>query len=395
MYKLQSLLLIGCTWAFAAFCQPAATVLRIDPAQALGGKATELFDSVGYILLETQPESIFGKIDQLFITEDYYIILDHDTNCILFFFKNGKFHCKIKGNAMAKTDRPYGIPFFAVDRQSKEISFKLDSTTNALFDFNGKKIREDRVISNTHYCNFSDHRQVYSDVGVKRNSRGNPAECELRWLDRNRIYRQALPFLSQITAFTPRDYLLPVCTTFSAASTDSMVYYSRCYDYTIYQLGQNSFSALYSFVLPANISLPLDFRINPLYKDHRFEYVIRQHPDVVYNIAHFFQLGNLLFFQLENAHDPDHSSFMYSASSGTLYAIDHIESDSANGFLPIFHNQGSLTFSFSANNFLFADTSFIYTSASAADMLSAAGGRTHLVRTDNPVIIQLRPKQTL
>lgn len=71
-------------------------ILRIDPSNATGGNASEIFESIKYIPLQTTKESLFGKIGQLEITDQYFIILDQSTNSILFFNKDGTYHHKIK-----------------------------------------------------------------------------------------------------------------------------------------------------------------------------------------------------------------------------------------------------------------------------------------------------------
>ncbi|MEO9021742.1 MAG: 6-bladed beta-propeller [Ginsengibacter sp.] len=49
------------------------TTIRIDPANARGGTTSQIFDEVNYIPLETTKESLFGQIDQLAVTEKYFV----------------------------------------------------------------------------------------------------------------------------------------------------------------------------------------------------------------------------------------------------------------------------------------------------------------------------------
>ncbi|RYE37744.1 MAG: 6-bladed beta-propeller, partial [Sphingobacteriales bacterium] len=82
--------------------------LRVDPSNSFGASASEAFDSATYIPLETTKESIFGKIDKLEVTDKYFIILDENTNSILFFDRQGKFQHKIYGGgnkSMGNSDR--------------------------------------------------------------------------------------------------------------------------------------------------------------------------------------------------------------------------------------------------------------------------------------------------
>ena len=91
-------LLITVSFIFCSlFSIAQPTTIRIDPAHARGGTASQIFEKVNFIPLETTKESLFGKIDQLAVTKDYFIILDEQTNSILIFKKNGKFHAKIAG----------------------------------------------------------------------------------------------------------------------------------------------------------------------------------------------------------------------------------------------------------------------------------------------------------
>lgn len=82
-------LLISCAGISAQHIIPIDTsnvkTLRVDPDNAFGASASEAFQSATYIPLETTKESTFGKIDKLEITDEYFIVLDENTNSILFF----------------------------------------------------------------------------------------------------------------------------------------------------------------------------------------------------------------------------------------------------------------------------------------------------------------------
>ena len=72
--------------------------LRIDPASSRGAAASQLFDEVQFIPLETTKESMFGSISQLHLTDDSFVIWDYDTKSILIFTKEGKYRAKINGS---------------------------------------------------------------------------------------------------------------------------------------------------------------------------------------------------------------------------------------------------------------------------------------------------------
>jgi hypothetical protein len=69
--------------------------IMLDPSSGVGGTASQIYDEVDYIPLETTKESLFGEISQLQITDKYFIILDKETDAILFFNRDGSFHHKI------------------------------------------------------------------------------------------------------------------------------------------------------------------------------------------------------------------------------------------------------------------------------------------------------------
>ncbi|WP_449438730.1 6-bladed beta-propeller [Pedobacter steynii] len=103
-FKFSAILCLIAIVGFGALAQKVIPVdtskmmtLRIDPMNANGGNASEIFESVTYIPLETTKESTFGIIEHLEVTDDRFVILDKNTNCILLFKKDGKFVGKIKG----------------------------------------------------------------------------------------------------------------------------------------------------------------------------------------------------------------------------------------------------------------------------------------------------------
>ncbi len=68
----------------------------LDPAKAKDTTYSGIFEETEFIPLETTRQSIFGVIKQLVVTDRYFIILDTDTDAILFFNKQGKFITKYK-----------------------------------------------------------------------------------------------------------------------------------------------------------------------------------------------------------------------------------------------------------------------------------------------------------
>ena len=52
------------------FAQSIPITLRINPEEAIGCPSSKLFADINYIPLETNKESLFGRIDQLYVTKE-------------------------------------------------------------------------------------------------------------------------------------------------------------------------------------------------------------------------------------------------------------------------------------------------------------------------------------
>jgi hypothetical protein len=375
----------------------------------MGTNVSQIFEEVNYIPLETNKESIFGKIDQLYVTNRYFIILDHDTNCILFFFKDGKFHCKIKGGTASKTDFPTGTRFFTVDKEKSELSFKIGNSKIAVFDFDGKKIREDSIYESYSYYNLSQKKIVHSYFNLNQKNPTESITNELFWQLDKKIYKNALPYAVKQSPIAASDLIGGGSreSAFYENAENGTVTYFRPYDYNIYQLNSDSLWINYTFILPQNISLPGDFRSNPIYYGRRINFLLRENKELVYNISHFYKLGNLLFFRFGNGNANINNSFIFSLQTSTLFAVDHIASDSSNYFLPIFLSYGHPSITFANANFLTTDGTYIYTTAPSLDMFEAKNvtANKHIQysgslksyfdkrnKDDNPVIIQIKPR---
>ncbi|MBO9594437.1 MAG: 6-bladed beta-propeller [Niabella sp.] len=68
----------------------------LDPATAKDTTLSCIFEETEIIPLETTRQSTFGIISQLVVTNQYFIILDTDTDAVLFFNRQGKFIIKYK-----------------------------------------------------------------------------------------------------------------------------------------------------------------------------------------------------------------------------------------------------------------------------------------------------------
>src|SRR5579863_2552377 len=115
------------------------TTLRIDPENARGGTTGQVFDSVRFIPLETTKESLFGSIDQLEVTDSFFIILDIRGRSVLVFNHDGKLHVKIPSGGIDKY-----FYYFTLDRQSREIIIKNNYADGLLvYNYDGAFLRRE------------------------------------------------------------------------------------------------------------------------------------------------------------------------------------------------------------------------------------------------------------
>ncbi|MFD2873337.1 6-bladed beta-propeller [Mucilaginibacter ximonensis] len=391
-----------------------AQILRIDPSNAMGGNASDFFTEVNYIPLETTDESLFGSINKLVVTDDYFIILDHNTRSILIFNKNGKFHTKIKG-----TD---GAPIwdFSVNKFTKEIRYSRDQYKSYTYcDYNGKEIRNLKSGGELAKDEINDGNMRYfaADKGVSTgypNTIDSTSKYYKPWSksliifsnEKNKVYAHGLGFDKREGMdrnLITMGGILPMNTV-----SDTAFYYVRPYTFNVYTIKPDIIKLSYKLVFPFFVALPQDFVVNPVYDNKRVEYV-QKHPKTIYYIANFFQLNDNLIFRAGSYEINDEDNLIYNLRTGTLIAYKHILQDEKSYFLPIYDNSnwGS---SFNFNGLLACTDGYIYTSSSSLGMFQyhekyadqkvkyPPALETYFKkgsRKDNPVIMQLKLKDNL
>lgn len=377
--------------------------IRVNPDDATGGAASEIFEEINYIPLETKKASVFGKIDQLFITDSLFLILDHDINAILIFNKNGRFHGKIEGGSESKTYHPLGIQAFFVDKEKGEIKYKLGETRVIVHNFNGEKIREETTIRSKHVYIFPNDEIVF--FYYNSNDKNNQEEFnnELAWQRNGHTYQSALTYSIKNPVIATSDWMFKNGTPFYEGGNDTIVFYSRPFDYTIYQVSPKTFIDKYSFLFPASFSLPPDFRTKQEYYGKRFSLLREKYSKSVIAITNFNKVGETICFSLLGLTFNKNNTFFYNLESSKLISFDHITPGAANSFLP-------LKAGFAFTGIHTTDGRYFYSSVSSADMFNAKSinSRRKLKypgaintyfnkgsKNDNPVIVQLKIKSNM
>jgi len=406
--------------AFSVFAQEKIKVdssgvltVRIDPSNAVGGNVSDFFSEVNYIPLETTAESTFGSIYRLVVTDDYYIILDQNTHCILFFTKDGKFHNKIK----SKEGRP--IDNFLVNKFTKQVVFSYDNyQTYTYCDYNGKIIKTIKLAENKAKDGYDFPTEVSFYAADKaigsyyNNNNIDPSAKDYKTYsrsliiyvdDKNKVFAQGLPF-------KPAESELDVLSTglgpLTDSGTDAEFFYSKAYDYAIYTLTPKGIKFSYKFVFPIYASLPNDFLSNTTYNKKRIEWLQRHH-DAIYCLGNFFKTGNNLIFNAAKLGDSKEGNLIYNLKSGTLIAYKHILQDERSSLLPIYD---PTCCTFDNTGILACSGGCLYTSISALTMFKTfddnAGQQPKYNQVlteyfkknnkkDNPVLLRLKLKEML
>jgi hypothetical protein len=386
-----------------------ALTIRIDPDNAVGSTISEVFDSVTYIPLETTKESIFGKIDQLSITDNYFIILDKNTNCILFFLKDGKFHCKINGGNT--TLNFYNtISRFSVDRFAKEIGFLKGIGKIVYYNFDGKKIREEKsTYATVDFYLFPEKKAVYYQYNAEARLFPDSNNYELKFVTAGKVRFGKFPYNMKTAPLQSREIYGIDHSPFHDTGEDSTTLYCRPYSYRVNIITPGSIREAYDFIFPLMNSLPMDFRDQANVYGNRNDY-IKNHIGLIYNISNVYRIGDNLFFKLyKNTKTSEANSFIYNFKSGNTIALSHVVSDSFNYFLPVCDLNDSYP-EFAIDNFYTTDGTWLYTTHSSAFMFRTKEANvdkkihyspmlenyfTKGNKKDNPVIVKVKPKERL
>jgi len=315
--------------------EPATEKIRVNPSAAMGGTVSQYIEKVNFIPFESTAESAFGNIDQLEITDKYYIILDNtDTQSILIFTKQGKFHAKIEGQKIY----PQHPNFY---------SFKFDKQTNLIkinyafdvffFDLDGKLVTRHKSSIDQYFGTetslggkFSGH---YSYSPQWPFPKTDNIGYELMVLEEGKLKQKYLPYATNVKYDDSEGSQSHIDFYPDYSSIDSAIYYTREYDYNIYRLTPHTLHAAYQFIFPLQVSLPKNFRTDTSFNGKRQKY-LKGNRDLIYKVGNFYKSGDYLFFKALTDNFSN-LSYIYNIHSQSLICINKIVSDASSYFLPV------------------------------------------------------------
>lgn len=411
-----------------AFCFPLYSqtpeVFRIDPSFATGMPAAKVFEEVNYIPLETTRRSLFGTVNQVEITSERFIILDRSTNSILFFDRKGKFKTRIRGKG-------HDIRSFILEKGKKRIQI-LQSNTNNLdqlvqekaetdltaanallnrlitvsyYDLEGKSLKVDRAEKLISLSSLSSielpHEITISNFALAGVNMPDSQAFELNFFKNHQLYKSFLPYNTSKDIAQYGRYLKNPAG-FTRSKNDTIVYFTRPLNYSIYEVSPHSVHEKFQLVFPIKYTFPETFFTDNISQNDRLTF-FRDNPSMITGISNIHLRKDRLFFKINNNERNWNASnsFMYDLKSGALISINRVSADSSTYFLPLFD------YSFGNESFKNIEGDYLYTHISSRRMFQAfeANEKKEIQyppaleqyflkgdKNDNPVIVELKPK---
>lgn len=389
---------------FVFFCfkytqsQPNYTI-RIDPESAIGGTASQIFDAVEFIPLQTTSESLFGSIDQMEVTDDYYFILDTRSRSILIFNRDGSLHTRIRSGGV---DKYFG--FFTLNRIDKKIIINNQFSNGLLiYDYNGKYIgKEPFPVDAKSLYYFGSNSVLYNLSRPFDTKQATKMPYDLAY--GNGFY----PIRKYVNPYNPKfengEYNIEY-NPFNYSGEIGSCMFSLPFDYKAYQLNDTGLINTYKFIFPLHYSLPVNFSTDSIFKGQRAKYVYsnRENVNKIYSVSNVYKIGDRLLFaaptgQLRIGSD---WNYLYNLKSGSLISFSRVTGDSTTFYFPILAsllekvdavNNGEIFSSFPSFRIFAIKNNIdkLVNYPPPLKKLLASGSKN-----DNPVIVKFRLKSNL
>jgi hypothetical protein len=347
----------------------------------------DIFDSVKFIRLETNDESRFGFITQLEVTDQFYIVFDKVTKCILFFNKDGTYAHKIK-------DVTTG--YFVVDKQKNEISFRdySSATDWKFYSLTGKLVEIRKIPFQFSSYAFLDSNTIvfYKNYSFDKYSLAKISDqINLSNLVIKKDNKYEGHFIFDTTQVSYKDM---VATNKPFLATNNKLLYSQPFNFNIFEISGNKILLTYKFILPKNHIIPSDFLNKQEYFGERLKYLIGN-KDLIYAITDIYKIKNNLFFRLAKWSSPQ--LYHYNFSTKKLIHFNKVASKKDASLMPL------------GESYLTADSNALYTTITSGEILERKFFLGNYLKenqypivlqkffkegnnADNPFIIQMFPK---
>lgn len=402
MHKIL-LLVLSLFMAIAAQSQRHVPVLHIDPKQAYGGPISDFFDSIEYIPLETKPESVFGDIATLIITDSSYIVSDNDTKAILFFNAGGKYLTKVKSgkdvipvvdyDASKKIVSVCFITRYDFDNASgvdarKKLRFYRFSSTGSPVDTIYKEVKSDDgfrgidlgagYVMKTNSCSFKEASEA-RDSTVYLINIYNGDSLYKKMIPYNQKKQFGFCYFSGRLSSRQEDYTV----------IDGVAYAATPIEHKVYKITKDTAFQISEIVFPQDAALPkstLKLQSTRLLDSVR---LVARPPGIIYNVTNIFSSGSKLFFKgscpfylsTVSTSELRAYNFIYDTLQHKVVALERMTPDAKSFFLPVFDPRDGLMIKgivYHRNNF--------YSYVSSLDMFAARENNKAMNPQYSPVL---------
>ncbi|SFG80136.1 6-bladed beta-propeller [Pedobacter insulae] len=330
--------------------------LRLDPRQTRGLTVSQLFDEVKFVPLQTTPESLFGRISRLEVANNYYIISDQDTHCILLFNLDGSFKTKIK-----LEKKPYNFEYRLIDEPFETKLFVQNGLTELTYDLTGKLLKKEDIKQNE----FEKILYYFKpeEIEVKYEYISDDRIYEIAALKDDKVLYKVFPHEKD---FISKQFDLR--TILKYANTPNELLYTRPYEYNIYTISPKGVKLDYKLIFPSEFSLPEGFTTNYDNYIKRSDFT-NKNRKIFQGLSSPFKSGNYLFFGAKGLVSTrgEKRDFAYNLKTNSLVALVDIEPDALSYYLPVTSIALNPEFSMSGGFHLFKNN-YLYTSISTLDM---------------------------
>lgn len=309
--------------------------LRIDPDNARGGTASQIFDSVSFIPLETTKQSLFGKIDQLEVTDQYFIILDQQSHSILIFDKKGKYHAKIQPNAPGKL-----LDYFTLDRDNHQILTTSDADgVLGLYNFDGQFLKEEPCpVQIRTLFRFNNNVFLYNLRRPVHSTSVDQTAYDLMFArGTNTLARQLNPYNKKYTSAEYNITSNPI----NDAGEGNTCMFSLPFCYDVYHMNDTGILKTYRFLFPLQYSLPNNFAYDSSFANKRalVAYRTQENANKIVGIERSYKFGSYFVFSTSMTKPSfEGKNYFYNLNNGLLYSFARVVADSSSFYFPILSN---------------------------------------------------------
>lgn len=402
-------------WSFfTSFGQPQK--LYFEPSTAIGIPQSKIFDEIKYIPLETKRESLFGRINKLIVTKEYFVILDNDTQAIYFFDKNGRFVKKYRNRgydfrSIVYDEKRNALFISGLSRNfspfQKDVQAVLDDPVHnssvkysraLYYDLTDAKEAKTEIIKDFDIALanpfiFNTDQWVYSYIYANRNW-SDTQDFELKVSNGHSVVASYFPYNRKTSTIF---YSKPESISFYPTFNSETLLFTRPFNYNIYQLSPDSVKELYTIILPAANTIPASFFTENFSSRTSLEDYKMKHSGFAWGVNNVMDLDRYLFFGLDYFRNFRERNFIFDKKTNQFFNLNKLSADSTNGFLPVV-----------GFGIQYYDKEYLYSSTSSAAMFQ--NKKTNERRSpnydpvvkqyfeerkqdDNPVIIMLKPKK--